>query len=435
MNNIIHNVYDCIIIGGGISGFYCALELQRKNPKWSIAIIEKYKGIGGRTYTYKPRDFPGIQWEMGAGRVSTTHKMTMGLLKKYKLNVWPIDDKSMYIRNAGFQLENNRFESASIQLFIEPLKSLPQEILENNTLFKLLTSVYGLLEAKKIVSPFPYWAEVHSLRADLALKMFLTGEMRTNKGYVVLKEGFSELIHRMSSEFKDNGGVVLTEMSVTGIKNEDDLTAVFVDSGKKGEIKKVEFKAKMCVVAVHSDGIKKIGGINKMPMLKYVKTAPLFRVYAIFPSPAWFKDLPKIVTGSCPRYIIPINAEKGVIMISYTDGNDTNHYHAIWKKGGDKALQVAVMSDIRKLFPTYRIPEPKFFRGHYWDTGATYWQPGHYNPDIISISSCYPLPLSLPRVFVTGESFSIRQAWVEGALEQSKICLGIIDKCLADSKI
>jgi hypothetical protein len=122
-------------------------------------------------------------------------------------------------------------------------------------------------------------------------------------------------------------------------------------------------------------------------------------------------------------------------MISYTDGNDTNHYHSIWKKGGDKALQVAVMSDIRKLFPTYRIPEPKFFRGHYWDTGATYWQPGHYSPDIMSISSCHPLPLSLPGVFVTGESFSTRQAWVEGALEQSKICLGIIDKCLADSKI
>jgi hypothetical protein len=73
MNNIIHNVYDCIIIGGGISGFYCALELQRKNPKWSIAILEKYKGIGGRTYTYKPRDFPGIQWERG-GCCSSLHR-------------------------------------------------------------------------------------------------------------------------------------------------------------------------------------------------------------------------------------------------------------------------------------------------------------------------------------------------------------------------
>ena len=106
-------------------------------------------------------------------------------------------------------------------------------------------------------------------------------------------------------------------------------------------------------------------------------------------------------------------------MISYTDGDDTNYYHKIYSKEGDKGLQVAVMKDIRALFSEITIPEPTFFKGHYWETGASYWQPGSYNVQEESKKSINPLP----NVYVCGESFSLRQAWVEGALEQTQLCL------------
>jgi monoamine oxidase len=115
-------------------------------------------------------------------------------------------------------------------------------------------------------------------------------------------------------------------------------------------------------------------------------------------------------------------------MVSYTDAEDTNAFHRIQRADGDEALQNVIMKELRKLFPDIEIPEPIHFKSHYWHTGATYWLPGNYVPETVSSKSIRPLPLTLPKVWLTGESWSMRQAWVEGALEQSLLCLSDIDR-------
>ena len=110
-------------------------------------------------------------------------------------------------------------------------------------------------------------------------------------------------------------------------------------------------------------------------------------------------------------------------MISYTDGDDTGSYVRTQEKGGDKALEKLVLKDVRRLFPEKRIPNPEFFRSHPWKTGCTYWLPGLYDPEKVSEESCNPLPSVLPNVYLCGESWSMRQAWVEGALEQALLML------------
>ena len=62
---------------------------------------------------------------------------------------------------------------------------------------------------------------------------------------------------------------------------------------------------------------------------------PLFRIYQKYPkknNKIWFQDLGKIVTNHKIRYIIPINAEIGIIMISYTDGKYTKYWKKKWKR-------------------------------------------------------------------------------------------------------
>jgi hypothetical protein len=86
------------------------------------------------------------------------------------------------------------------------------------------------------------------------------------------------------------------------------------------------------------------------------------------------------------------------------------------------------MKDARALFPDKKIPDPLFFRGHYWETGVTYWIAGNYSVEEVSKNACHPLPKELPGVYVCGESFSLKQAWVEGALEHTETCLKILDK-------
>jgi protoporphyrinogen oxidase len=393
--------YDCIIVGGGISGLHAALELQKNHPSWSIAILEKYDGLGGRTFTYHTH---GTHWEAGAGRICQCHYKTKGLVHKYGLNLIQI------------QKGEDIFSDVNIPFFIEPLQLLPQDILEVHTLFELLEDIYGS-KAKTIVESFPYWAEIYSLRADLALKSFSHGEMSNNHPFFVIKEGFGKLIKNMRAEFEEKGGEVLVKMVVEGVeKGEGSSTDLQVAFDKN----KIKLRAnKVCLMALDVDSVRKIRGLSDLPVLKKLKTSPLLRIYAIFPKP-W--SLGRVITSERIRYIIPIQPEKGVVMISYTDGDDTKPYAKL--VGSDSALEKAVMADIRSLFPDEAISDPIFIKAHYWQSGCTYWQPGHYDPYKESEAACQPLIASLPNLFMCGESFSTRQAWVEGALDHT-------DKCLA----
>jgi monoamine oxidase len=411
--------YDCIIVGAGISGLYCGLEIQKKHPKWSVLILEKYKEIGGRTYTYYPPKFKN-HWEAGAGRISKDHKKLLKLIDRYNLTLFPISSGSNYIQKAGDEPRVNDFEDLINPMYIQPLLNLSQKTKQTHTIYELMKKIYGS-DAHSMVAKFPYWAEIYSLRADLALEAFTTGEMKTAQGYYVIKEGFGELIQRMRKEFETKGGRLMIESEVTSVAKGDDKTT---DVSVLSKGKNMVLHAKMaCILALHVNAVKKMK-LN-LPILNYLKPSPLFRIYAIFPKPVWFKDMIHLVTDERPRYIIPIDHKNGVIMISYTDGDDTIDYHAVYSKGGDEALQKMVMADIRKLLPTMTIPDPLFFKGHYWMNGCTYWQPGNYDVYRESEALCHPLP-SIPNLYMCGESFSTRQAWVEGALDHSDLCLKLL---------
>ncbi len=428
-----HAVYDCICVGSGVGGLSAALNLQKEYPTWKIAVVEKYKGLGGRTYSYSPPGFEGVSWEMGAGRVSGSHVKLKALLKKYGLNLVPISNQLAFKADGSAPIVPNPFESFSVPAFLSPLTLLDLELQKKHTLYELTVSVYGKERADSIFVEFPYFGEVKTLRADLALATFLQGEMSSHDNYFVVAEAFSELIRKMADEFQSKGGVVLTRHSVLDVQKADGTaTDIVVEFGRKEDEfhGTITLRASKCVVlGLHCDALRKIPGLRGMRQLDLVETNPLFRIYAIFPKPAWFRGLGRVVTEGGIRYMIPINEAKGVTMISYTDGKDTETYHKAEQRG-ERALQKAVMKDVRALFPDKKIPDPVFIRGHYWETGCTYWLPGDYDVKAESLAACYPLPTTLPRVFVCGESFSLRQAWVEGALEHTEQCMTVLKKVM-----
>jgi hypothetical protein len=444
--------YDIIVVGAGISGLFCVRELLKKHPGWRIALAERYKGLGGRTYSYQPPGFPGVGWEMGAGRVRKDHTMVMGLLKEYGLTWVPISASITFQRKPGSELETDIFEELYIPLYFQPLASLESSILATHTLEELLKKVYGLEKTAEILAPFPYRAEVITMRADLALAGFLSGgghsayhsvngpqgEMSSHKGYGVVKEGFGELVARMKADIEKRGAIVLNRHRLLnftrGHGKAVDLEFSFGYPEDKSASGTIQLRAeKGVVLALHKDAVAELPPFRGWKTLSLLKTEPLLRVYAVFPTgtgtagKAWFAGFSRIVTPERPRYILPIDAEKGVIMISYTDADDTTDYMRIQKQGGDKALEKVVMKDVRRLFPSLKIPNPLFFRSHPWETGATYWLPGSYDPVEESLSACNPLPTAFPSVWLCGESWSVRQAWVEGALEHTAECIKQIE--------
>jgi len=415
--------YDVIIVGAGIAGLRTGIEVLKKYPHLRCCILEKYGYNGGRITTYH-KDIKGVgkvQWENGAGRISTSHKKVLKLLQKYGLTFIPISGETLWLegglKGLNGEMKENNF-SDLVDLYLPPLLSLPTSTLQSHTLSQLLHSIYGP-SISSFYLKFPYYAEIHTLRADIALHAF-QAEMKSNHGFGICKEGLSSLIDHMTNTFTQLGGSIQQhiELQTVSYSNHSFSLECFESCTRKKRF----FQSPICVLALHHNALTSIRGVQHFPVLKKLTMKPLLRIYAVFPikqNTSWFSDLPKIVTPGPIRYIIPMNPSTGTIMISYTDGADATY----WMKQSPKVVQSKIMSSIRSLFPLRSIPNPLFFKLHPWTSGCTYWLPGSYNVEEESHNSLQPnkqIPL-----FMCGESFAVHQAWMESALEQADCLLDL----------
>lgn len=422
---------DYAIVGGGIAGLYVARELAKRHTTATISVFEKYRVLGGRILTFHDRN---LQWEEGAGRIHSSHTLTRELIREYGLHELPISDESAWVKTYGSELVANLFED-SLRTWLPQVQLLPSEILGTHTLYELLEGIFGSAKAKAFTDPFPYRAELFTLRADLALGSF-TAEMGTTKSFYICKEGLDSLIGALAKECESRGVKLYTHHTLENLAPEmNGSLTLWFSTGSPSlhdsrSIKTVQAKNVIC--ALHADALRKIPIFKPLPALTCVKMEPLHRIYAVFPSGKngtfWFEDLPKFVTETRLRYFIPIRPDKGIVMISYTDSSDS----IVWTNiaNGTKPIAEQVLGKIltdecRRLFPTREIPYPTLVKSHPWKSGATYWTPGLYTPEIVSKETLQPFK-DLPNLFICGESFSMKQAWIEGALENSRALLRIL---------
>ena len=403
-------LYDILIVGAGIAGLRTGIKVLTAYPHMKCIILEKYNYNGGRVVTYH-KTVPGIgkvQWENGAGRISTTHKKVLALLKQYHLSIYPISGDVV-----TDDMQSNLFSELH-DVYLKPLRGLPSDVLQTHTLGQVSDMVLGSARTREIYSQFPYFSEVHTLRADQALDSF-DHEMGSMSGFVGCKEGMSAIIDGMVDQFLGLGGTIehgQEVLSVLSSKGE----GVTV-SCKQRDIKyRQTYTVPICVMALHSEAMKHIRGVSHLPVLDKLVMMPLLRMYAVFPvqkGKSWFSGMSKIVTPDPIRFIIPIDQRS--IMISYTDGNDARY----WMRKDQKALEGEVMYHIRSLFPDLDIPDPIFFKTHPWTYGCTYWKPGRYNVIEESDRSLHPDPIAMSGLFLCGESFAPVQCWMESAIDQS----------------
>lgn len=388
---------DTIVVGAGIAGLTVALAAIKHNPKSRVLVLEAYDYVGGRIVTYHKAP---NQWEIGAGRIAATHTKVRALMKRYDLTWRPL----------GGPAEPTAF-AALAPIYLDTLRRLPPAILGTHTIAELLTKIHGPRTAKAFASLFPYWAEIHRLRADLALASF-AAEMSPTASFGVCAEGLDQIPKRMAAEFEALGGEIWLNTPVKDIKGQ------IVHLGKGRTI-----SAPRIVLALHADAIANLPSVRWAPA-RHLRMDPLVRMYAVFPTKptAWFTAADRIVVPGRVRYVIPIDVKKGSIMISYTDGADARYWMARHAAHGTAAVQAEVMRYIRALFPTRHIPDPILFKVYPWHSGCTYWLPGAY--DVAAVSRAgHTIRDGL---YVCGESVSLRQAWIEGALESAEHLCGLL---------
>ena len=60
---------DIAIVGGGVSGVYCAWRLKKQNPKLNIVVLEGNSGVGGRLLSVRPPGIDNMVAELGGMRI------------------------------------------------------------------------------------------------------------------------------------------------------------------------------------------------------------------------------------------------------------------------------------------------------------------------------------------------------------------------------
>ena len=404
------NIYDIIIIGGGIAGLNCAYKISELTPNYKILLLDERKYLGGRILTYYDKD---IHYELGAGRFNTIHKNLLTLINKFNLTKIEIasDNDTKYLDSSKI-LTKNLFNKI-IKKIINKFNKINPNNLKKFTFKELCYKYYDRKYINKIIKYFCYKSEFEILNAYNALETFKKNFSGKNKFYV-LKEGLSELCKRMSEKCIKNGVIIKSNSLVNNINNNDKLFNIEINKSQNN------YYGKNIIFAVKKNDLLKFNILKPIrKVLNSVKSTQLLRIYAYYPtSKLWFKNFNKIVTDTKLKFIIPINEKYGIIMISYTDYKDTLPFIDTNNKlKNDNVIINIINNELKKIF-NFDIPNPIKINSYYWINGCHYWKK-NYDSDLISKYLINPID----NIYICGEAYSKNQAWIEGALETSnKVC-------------
>jgi monoamine oxidase len=399
-----------IIVGAGIAGLRTALNLKEKYPHYKITILEKYTQPGGRMETIFINK--NTHYESGAGRIHSSHKTLLKLIKKYHLTTSKLPDES-YWKTPETPLQNNGFFAIWKEL-CTLFSQLPEQTLRTHTLRYLTIEVLGAEMAKKLLDTYPYRAEIEIMSARPALDMF---EQLTGGHFCVLNEGFTKLIEHLTGDAKRAGIKFHFNQDINRVEYNNSTELYKISGISNGNL--VTYSAGRVILAVHKNALEKIYPFSPTDtLLQKIRMEPLLRIYSKYKDSSWFPDK-NVITDTPLRFVIPINKEKGIIMSSYLDSRDIDPWGDLYKKSHGEKLKEKIHNETQNLFPETFIHMSEYTKAYYWKDGCSYWLPGNYDYKLVSKDSHNPKPEIFPRLHLVGESFSTKQQWIEGALEHA----------------
>jgi len=386
-----------VIVGGGIAGLWLADQLSASGDR--VSVLEKYDYLGGRIVTAK------AGYEIGAGRLHRTHSRLRALIRRFHLHTVPIGGQTLWMPLATGAPIPSTFDS-TWSAILDVIRNLPAETLATHTLSSLTAQMIG---ATDLLLQYPYRTETEAQRADVGIRSF-DAEMGTQQGFMVVREGMSAVVRGLERACRQRGVRFYLNTEVSNVQRHNDSYLVRVRGSEKPIV------ADHVVLALHASALRHLPVCQNIPALRHVGMAPLTRIYAKFTAPWPLEG--RVVSDSPIRHIIPIRPTEGLVMISYTDGQDTE----FWRGLKDDALRDKMHTELCRLFA--EVPPMEWIRPYEWADGTTYWKPGDYSPEEMSRAVMCPRPQFMPHLYICGESFSpYKQAWVEGALEHAAALL------------
>jgi hypothetical protein len=401
--------YDIIIIGSGIAGLYAAYNIQKMSPSTSFIILEKYKKtwIGGRASN---DTFYGTEVVTGAGiGRKNKDKILIHLLNEldFQYNEFPV--KPYY--------------SSQIDKIVD-IKKLIQHLKEEYNKNKKQTHITFKEFAKpllgdKLYNDFLVSAGYTDYEKADALDVIENYGMDDNaccwKGlYINWKELVTTLHNKIGADR------IKTSMNVVNIKKTSDNPCLFLVETDK----EIVFECNKVIVATTIDSIKEIvpGASTKNSIYNEIKGQNFLRLYGKFSkkSSEIMKEYVKgyiIVPGPLQK-IIPINSDKGVYMIAYSDNENASFLKKYLENKTKNREMFCYL-----LEKALGIPNKSLvliaIKDYYWPIGTHYYTPlsnKYENREEFIHKAQNPEN----GILVVGEVVSNNQGWVNGALSSVK---------------
>ena len=404
--------YDIIIIGSGIAGLYSAFNIKKNNPNIRFLILEKYKKnwIGGRVNS---ESFYGVDIVTGAGvGRKDTNPLLINLMNELNVKYNEFDAHVNYsktikeniniIKTLNYLKKIYNINKKNIQFKTQTFKEFAEKILGKEIYHNFIIN-NGYTDYEK---------------ADIYETLFNYGMEDNASGWIGLRIDFKNLINKLynfigKEHFKFSNNVIKIE----SVNQKPNIYKIDTEIGNIYYTNKI-------ILATTISGIKKLIPNADKPnsLYKQIYGQTFLRLYAKFD-----KKSSEIMKKYVPFYtvvpselqkIIPVNSDKGVYMIAYSDNEN-----AIKLKDKLENTEINRQYFSELIEKSLGIDEDKLkilaLKDFYWPIGTHYYEPlkGDFkNRNDFINKAQHPEKCML----VVGEVVSTYQGWIEGALESVK---------------
>jgi hypothetical protein len=403
------NNYDIIIIGAGIAGLYSAYTIKKISPNTKYLILEKNnkQSIGGRINT---DTFYGAHIVSGAGiGRNDTNPILKKLMKELDV---PFQKSKSVIDYSKLLQHSKEYDVVKIIDLLKEAYSKNTIKYSKMTFKQFATEIIGEKNYKLFTI---YCGYTDYEKADVYETLYNYGMDDTKGGWDILYISWKKLIDKLCDYIgHENIKSSTTVTQMVPVHNDSNSYEIKTENGHSYYCNKV-------IVATTISSIMNLVGKQNISVYKQIHGQQFLRLYAKFDkqSNEIMKSYVKhytVVPGPLQK-LIPMDTEKGVYMIAYSDNKNASSLKNNLKNNAEnrKIYEKLVEKSLGIPSNSLKIIGIKDF---YFEDGTHYFDPlqGFNSRKDFLNAAQHPLP----GVLVVGEAVSDYQGWVEGALKSVK---------------
>lgn len=475
--NEMKEMYDIIIVGGGVTGLYTGYKLSIKFPEKNILILEKEKRCGGKILTI---NYKNIKLELGpmrfeqnlqpllfnmiedlgikyskfspytcpyecelselklrddeyaaikhySNQCKSNHKSIIFTLLKYGIklllgNQWDVDNDNVYADG-----RDNKKEDLKKNGEYKGIK------LHNIGFWNALSMVLST-NAINHINHYGSFYHVIGLNANAADHItFMLDILATSKDELItINGGVEQIITKLLQKIDEADNININKN--IRVDSYDDTIGI-ITNVKCGNNQIL--KCQDLIFTCHKNAYKNIQGFPQYIQENFqsVMVVDLFKLFIVISNPPFNeKSIPMSNTNAhkipCRElhYDYDTYTKNGIIML-YGDNPSVNFWASFLKGNGyicndSPELEIYLGIVLDKLFPLSKI-KIEFYSLLKWSnspysTGIHLWRPGYVSSDIMNKFVKFG---KHNKIHICGEAYSTYQGFIEGCLRSANLVI------------